>query len=73
LPDVNIHRGNEEVGGVQPYKYYHNVSCIELLTFIRKFCIYQESEKTLFLGIWQFTSTSELSLLNLFDSHKLKV
>ncbi|KAG0504780.1 hypothetical protein M758_N018300 [Ceratodon purpureus] len=25
MPDVNIHRGDEELGGVQPHKYYHNV------------------------------------------------
>lgn len=26
MPETNIHRGDEEVGGVQPHSYYHNVS-----------------------------------------------
>ncbi|XP_024376323.1 uncharacterized protein [Physcomitrium patens] len=25
MPDTNIHRGDEELGGVQSHKYYHNV------------------------------------------------
>ncbi|XP_024399119.1 uncharacterized protein [Physcomitrium patens] len=25
MPETNIHRGDEEVGGVQPHSYYHNV------------------------------------------------
>lgn len=30
MPDINIHRGDEELGGVQPHKYYHNVSVLQI-------------------------------------------
>jgi hypothetical protein len=35
MPDTNIHRGDEELGGVQPHKYYHNVKpCTDLLVAV---------------------------------------
>lgn len=42
MPDSNIHRGDDELGGCQNHAYYHNVFCnqtflIALLT-INAFC-----------------------------------
>lgn len=28
MPETNNHRGDEDIGGVQPHSYYHNVSLV---------------------------------------------
>ena len=30
MPESNIHRGDEDIGGVQNHSYYHNVNCVPL-------------------------------------------
>jgi hypothetical protein len=60
MPDTNIHRGDEELGGVQPHKYYHNVKpCTDLLVAV--FILFHFGE-FLYLHelIWELPSTSNL-------------
>lgn len=30
MPETNVHRGDEEIGGVQLHTYYHNVSAVAI-------------------------------------------
>lgn len=45
MPETNIHRGDEEIGGTQSHAHYHNV-------IISSFWIYREGFSNLnFLGM----------------------
>jgi hypothetical protein len=37
MPETNVHRGDEEIGGVQLHTYYHNVSAVAIFVSVPNF------------------------------------